>query len=457
MSGIDTDDLRARVHALMPEAKQELAHLVSIPSVAFEGFPREPVDQAAKVVADLLAASGLPGVRLLDIPGGPHAVFGELPAPPGRPTVLLYAHYDVQPGGDVDAWTTPPFTPSVRDGRLFGRGAADDKGGVLMHAMALRALGDELPVGVKLIVEGEEEAGTGTLEAWVKANPEAIAADLIVVADVGNAKAGVPTLTTSLRGMAAVIVDVESLRAPVHSGMFGGPAPDALLALVRMLDTLLDERGDVSVPGLDGIPWHGGDYPEADFRLDAGILDGLSLVGTGTVGERLWAHPAVTIVGLDAPSVETAGNALVPRARAKVSLRVPPGRDPQQALEAVTRHLKAVAPWQVKVTVTAAGTGEGFFADTSGPGYATVTAAMEDAFGAEVTHMGQGGSLPLVVTMHGAAPHAEIALFGPEEPACRIHSADESVSLDELERCILAETLVLARMADPPSPSGPGT
>lgn len=446
--------LRERVHALMPRAQEELARLVAIPSVAFPDFPREPVEAAARAVADLMTESGLTGVKLLEIPGGPQAVFGERPAPPGKPTVLLYAHYDVQPAGDEGAWTTPPFTPTVRDGRLYGRGAADDKGGVIMHAMALRALGDDLPVGVKVIVEGEEEVGQGTLETWVKANRDVMAADLIVVGDTGNAKVGVPTLTTSLRGMAAVTVEVESLRAPVHSGMFGGPAPDALLALVRMLDTLVDEHGDVAVPGVESIPWHGGDYPEGDFRADAGVLDGLSLVGTGTVGERLWAHPAVTVIGLDAPAVEGAGNALVPRARAKVSMRVPPGREAQQAQEALMRHLRAVAPWKVKVTVTAAGTGEGFLAASGGPGYAKVSAAMEEAFGAEVIHMGQGGSLPLVVAMHEAAPHAEIALFGPEEPACRIHSADESVSLEELEHCILAETLTLAQMADVPAGGG---
>jgi len=454
MSGIGSGELRARVHDLMPEAQEQLSRLVEIPSVAFPDFPREPVDQAAQAVAGLMETSGLPEVRLLDIPGGPRAVFGERLAPPGKPTVLLYAHYDVQPAGDESAWTTPPFAPAVRDGRLYGRGAADDKGGVIMHAMALRALGDELPVGVKVIVEGEEEVGQGTLEAWVKGNPDLIRADLIIVADTGNASVGVPTLTTSLRGMAMVTVEVESLHAPVHSGMFGGPAPDALLALVRMLDTLLDERGDVAVPGVENIRWDGGDYPEADFRRDAGVVDGLELVGSGTVGERLWAHPAVTVVGLDAPAVEGAANALVPRARAKVSLRVPPGRDAARAQEALQRHLKAVAPWKVKVTVTAAGTGEGFLADTGGPGYAAVTAALAEAFGADVVHMGQGGSLPLVVAMHEAAPGAEIALLGPEEPACRIHSADESVSLKELEHCILAETLALANMADLPASAG---
>jgi len=451
-----TDDLRARVRALMPEVREELSRLVAIPSVAFEGFPREPVDEAARAVCDLFTRWGIEGARLIDVPNGPHAVFAQRPAPPGRPTVLLYGHYDVQPGGDESAWTTPPFAPALRDGRLYGRGAADDKGGVLMHAAALRALGADLDVGVTLLIEGEEEAGLGSLEAWVADHPELVQADLIVVGDVGNAKVGVPTLTTSLRGLAVVDVEVTTLHAPVHSGMFGGPAPDALVALTRMLATLHDERGDVAVPGLGGDPWEGGDYPEADFRADAGVLDGAGLAGTGTLGERLWARPSITVIGLDAPAVDGAANIVVPHARARVSCRVPPGRDAKDAQRILRRHLEAVVPWNVRAEFTEGAVGEAFLAATDGPAYAVVEGALGQAFGADVVHVGQGGSIPLIVTFHQAAPAAEIVLYGPEEPRCRIHSSDESVSLQELEDCIVAEALALAGMAAASPRTGAG-
>ena len=265
--------------------------------------------------------------------------------------------------------------------------------------------------------------------------------------DVGNAKLGTPTLTTSLRGMVALEVEVETLRAPVHSGMFGGAAPDALLALLRMLATLVDERGDVCLPGLGSDVWRGADYPESQFRADAGVLEGVDLPGMGTVGERLWAHPAVTVIGLDAPPVDGAANAVVPRARAKVTLRVPPGQDAAAAQRVLHRHLEAVAPWHVRCTVTDGALGQGFLAETDGPGYEVVTAAWREAFEADVVHMGEGGSIPLATTFRKAVPGAEIVLYGPEEPGCRIHSSDESVSLAELEHCILAEALVLLRMA----------
>ena len=440
-------ELRRRVHQGMARAQSDLERLVRIPSIAFEGYPRAPLDEAAGAAADILAACGLRGVRLLDIPDGPHAVFGELPAPPDRPTVLLYSHYDVQPPGDETLWTSPPFEPVVRDGRLYGRGASDDKAGVIMHAAALRAIGGELGVGVKVLIEGEEETGSGSLDAWVEANQTQVSSDLIVMGDAGNVRLGTPTLTISLRGMVAAVVEVETLATAVHSGMFGGAAPDALMALVRMLDSLLDADGNVAVEGLKTIEWDGGDYPEADFRADATVLDGVDLIGDGTVGQRVWARPSITAIGLDAPPVDSAGNAIVPRARAKVSVRLAPGQDPDQARAALRAHLERCTPWQAKVMVTDAGSGEGFLAETSGPGYQIVEAAWSEAFGAPIAYAGHGGSIPLVMTFRRAVPGAEIVLYGPEEPLCRIHSPNESVSLDELERCILAEALVLLGMS----------
>ena len=440
---MDEEALRERVATLMPEAQAELESLVAIPSIAYPGYPPERLQEAAAAVAGLLRSAGLPEVRLLDVPDGPPAVFAQRAAPPGAPTVLLYGHYDVQPPGDEDAWTSPPFTPTMRGGRLYGRGAADDKAGVVLHATALRALHGTPPVGVKVLVEGEEEVGRGSLDALIAADPGLVRADLVVVADVGNVAEGVPTLTTSLRGMTALEVQVETLEAPVHSGMYGGAAPDALLALTRMLATLVDAAGDRAVPGLERDRWQGAGYPEERFRADAGVLDGVGLLGSGDLGERLWARPAVTVVGLDAPAVASATNAVPARARAKLSVRVPPGQRAVEAQRAVQRHLEAVTPWGARCTVTPGVAADGFLAGTGGPGYAAVSAALRAAFGAEVVHAGEGASIPLVVTLRRVLPDAEIVLLGPEEPSCRIHSSDESVSLRELERLILAEALLL--------------
>ena len=444
---MNTDGLRQTVTGLMPGLRADLERLVRLPSVAFEGFPEEPMKQAGAAVAELLTRAGLPEVRLVDIARAPQAVFGARPAQPGAPTVLLYAHYDVQPAGADSAWTSPPFAPTERAGRLYGRGAADDKSGIIMHAGALLALGADCPVGVKVLIEGQEECGQGGIEEFVKANAELLEADVIVVSDVGNYDVGVPTLTTSLRGVAALDVEVETLAGAVHSGMFGGPAPDALIALARMIATLHDADGAVAVRGLERNEYDGAAYDEAAYRSDAGVLPGVDLVGAGTVAERLYGRPSINVIGIDAPAVDGAANVLIPKARARVSVRLAPGQDPLRAQSLVTRHLEAAAPWNVRVKVTPGITGEGFLARTDGPAYAAAANALAAAFQREVVHYGVGGSIPLVAAFLQAQPQAEMILWGPEEPQCKIHAPDESVDLGELERCVLAEALFIAGLA----------
>jgi len=444
--GLSVDQLRRRVAETMGGARADLAGLVRIPSVAFPGFPEEPVRRAAAAVLDLVRDVGI-DARLLDVPGSPPAVFGERPAQPGAPTVLLYAHYDVQPAGPEATWTSAPFEPVERDGRLFGRGAADDKAGIVLHIAALRALGADCAVGVKVLIEGAEEVGGGGIEEFVAANAALVAADAIVVADVGNAALGEPTLTTSLRGMAKLLVTVSTLDAPVHSGSYGGPAPDALLALVRLLAGLHDPAGDVAVDGLAAGAYDGVAVEEDAFRRDAGVLAGVELTGSGDLAERLFARPAITIIGLDAPAVEGAANAVVPTARALVSVRLAPGQEPDRAQVAVTAHLRAAAPWNVRLEVADVGGGEGYRARTDGPVYAAASRALELAFEKPVVRCGQGGSIPLVAAFLKAVPGAEMVLWGPEEPRSRIHGPDESVDLAELERCALAEALFLADLA----------
>jgi acetylornithine deacetylase/succinyl-diaminopimelate desuccinylase-like protein len=444
---MDLKELRDVVSAMMPEVQADLERLVRIPSVSLPGFPPEPLHEMANAVVELLTSVGCRKVRLMEMPNGYPSVLGEMEGPPGTPTVLLYAHYDVQPPGPDGEWTSPPFEPAVRDGRLYGRGAADDKSGVVTHAAALRSFGGKPPVGIKIIVEGEEETAS-QLDDYVLDHPEFFQADMIVVGDIGNWKVGEPTLTTTLRGLAVCTVEVKTLRNPVHSGMFGGPAPDALMVLIRLLSGLLDGKGNPAVEGIAPFPWEGLDYPEEIYRETLGILPGIPLIGEGSVSDRLWAKPSVTVIGLDAPAVEGAANALIPAARAVVSMRVPPGQDSEQARAHLAAHLRASAPWGIEVSVTEGQAGPGFAASTDGPGYAAARRAMRDVYGKDSVLMGQGGSIPLISNLATAAPQAEIILWGAEDTAAAIHSADESVDLAELERCILSEALLLQYLSE---------
>lgn len=436
--------LARRVAALMPHLRTDLERLVRLPSVAFAGYPEGPLRHTAEAVAVLLRAAGLPQVDLLEIPDAPPVVFGERPAQPGAPTVLLYAHYDVQPAGDESAWTSPPFAPEERAGRLYGRGAADDKSGVVTHVGALQAVGPDSPLGIKVLIEGQEEVGTGSLEAFVAQRPGLVAADAIVIADLNNYALGVPTLTTSLRGLVAVDVEVQTLAGPLHSGQFGGPAPDALIALCRIIAALHDEAGNVAIEGLERISYDGPPYEEQDYREHAAMLPDVDLIGDAPVAEALFARPSANVIGIEAPRLQGAVNALIPRARARLSVRLAPGQNPDEARTAVKHHVLASAPWNVKVTVTPAAVARGFLARTDGPAYAAAAEALRAAFGREVVHVGQGASIPLVAAMHETVPDAEMILWGASEPLSQIHAPNESIDLSELQRSILAEALLLA-------------
>ncbi|WP_406005138.1 dipeptidase [Streptomyces sp. NBC_00637] len=444
------DDLAGRVSALMPRAKAELAALVAIPSVADpRQFPPEDCRRAAEWVAAAFTEAGLDDVRLAETPDGSHAVLGHRPPPPGAPTVLLYCHYDVQPPLDDSAWQSPPFELTERDGRWYGRGTADCKGNILMHLTALRALGDDIPVGLKLVAEGSEEQGTGGLEAYVSDHPDDLRADALLICDTGNAAVGTPTATTVLRGLANIVVTVSTLAGDLHSGMFGGPAPDALAALIRMLDSLRDAEGATRVDGLDGDGiWEGIGYDEQQFRADAAVLDGVELLGSGSVADRLWARPAVTVLGIDCPPVVGSAAAVPARARARVSLRVPPGMSSAAATDALTAHLKAAAPWGARVEVQREGSGSPFRAATTGPAYTALDHAMRDAYGKPVSFLGQGGSIPLCNVLSDTFPDAELILMGVEEPRCLIHAPNESVDPSEIERMALVEALFLHHYAD---------
>ncbi|MEU9859934.1 dipeptidase [Streptomyces sp. NPDC047971] len=444
------DGLAARISDLMARAKADLTELVGIPSVADpRQYPPEECRRAARWVADAFAAAGLSDVRLVETPDGSQAVLGHRPPPPGAPTVLLYCHYDVQPPLDDAAWTTPPFTLTERDGRWYGRGTADCKGNIVMHLTALRALGDDIPVGLRFVAEGSEEQGTGGLERYVTEHPEEFAADALLVCDTGNAEVGVGTATTTLRGLANVVVTVETLRGEVHSGMFGGPAPDALAALVQMLSTLRDPlTGATRIEGLDceGV-WDGVGYDEQRFREDAGVLDGVGLTGTGSVADRLWARPAVTVLGIDCPPVVGSAAAVPATARARVSLRIPPGMSAPVASAALARHLDDAAPWGVQVSIESESSGAPFRAATDGPAYAALGEAMSEVYGKPLAFLGQGGSIPLCNILAEQYPRAEIILMGVEEPRCLIHAPNESVDPSEIEHMARVEALFLRNYA----------
>ncbi|MEV8398776.1 dipeptidase [Streptomyces niveus] len=440
------------VASLMPRARAELAELVAFRSVADPAqFPRSECEAAAAWVADALRAEGFQDVAALDTPDGTQSVYGFLPGPEGAPTVLLYAHYDVQPPLDESAWASPPFELTERDGRWYGRGAADCKGGFVMHLLALRALkaAGGVPVGVKVIVEGSEEQGTGGLERYAEEHPELLAADTIVIGDTGNFRVGLPTVTATLRGMTMLRVQVDTLEGNLHSGQFGGAAPDALAALIQLLASLRSEDGSTTVDGLAAdADWDGLAYPEADFRKDAKVLDGVGLIGRDTVADRVWARPAVTVVGIDCPPVVGATPSLQASARAQISLRVPPGQDAAEATKLLTAHIEAHTPWGARVAVEQVGQGQPFRADTASPAYTSMAEAMRVAYpGEEMQTAGMGGSIPLCNTLAALYPEAEILLIGLSEPEAQIHAVNESVSPEELERLSVAEAHFLVNYA----------
>jgi cysteinylglycine-S-conjugate dipeptidase len=450
--GDDTTDpaLADRVRGLMPQLKAELLGLVEIPSVSEAGFPatsRPALLQARDAVAELFQGAGCERVSSLELPDTAPMVTAEIPAPDGAPTVLLYSHYDVVPTGDLSQWHTPPFEPTERDGAIFGRGTADTKSNIMAHVGALQAWGGRPPVGVKVVIEGMEEVGGGALTTYPPQNPEMFDADVMIIGDMGNVRPGVPTLTVALRGMANVTVEVRTLASAKHSGLYGGAAPDALLALIRALGTLHDERGDVTVEGLRSEEWAGASNTEEEFRALAEVEDGQPLIGTGNLGSRVWSGPAITVIGIDVPSVDDAVNAVSPYARARLNLRIHPEQDAGEAQAALMRHLENQMPFGIRLEVHPGAMGNGFAARTSSAAYDAAKAAWSAAWGAETVTIGAGGSIPLVSALQQAVPGADILLAGTTDGFANIHGPNERVLLDEFEKATLAEADLLGRLA----------
>ena len=439
-------DLARAVRDGMPRTRDDLERLIRIPSVSFPGFDRANVRASADETARILDGLGME-TRILEVEGAHPAVVGRFEGPEGAPSVLLYAHHDVQPEGPVDLWRSPPYEPAERDGRLYGRGSSDDKAGIVVHGAAVRAWGGRPPVGVTIFVEGEEESNSEHLPAFLQRYGDLLQADAVILADSGNWRTGEPALTVSLRGIVAVFVEVRTLDHAVHSGEYGGAVPDALTALCRALAKLHDERGNVAVPGLAAGDADPLDLTEDELRRWAGVRPGVELIGEGSLTARMWRKPAISVLGIDAPRTQEASNQLVPAARAKVSMRIPPGQDPDEAQKALVEHLVSSAPWGAELTVTPEAWGQPYALDAAGPAYDAMRRAFADAFGTDAVDMGAGGSIPFVAAFAERFPDAALLLTGAADPTSNAHSENESVDIGDLERSCLAEALFLGYLA----------
>jgi cysteinylglycine-S-conjugate dipeptidase len=444
-----SDQIRAAVQSVLPGIRSDLEDLVRIESVSADPARAQEVQRSAEAVAELFRAEKFETVDIVSAreDGGAPAVIAHKAGPEGAPTVLLYAHHDVQPENDHAEWDSPPFEPTERGDRLYGRGAADDKAGIAAHLGALRVFGDDVPVSVTMFVEGEEEVGSDSLPALLQEHQERLRADVIVIADSGNWDIGVPALTTSLRGLVRADIEVRTLTHAVHSGMWGGLVPDALITLSRLIAGLHDDAGNVAVAGLHSGPAADVEYPEDRLRAESGAAPGIEWIGDGSVVERLWTRPSLSITGLDAPKVDGASNTLVPTARAKISMRIAPGDTTENGLACLRRHLEARVPWGAELTFTVVDTGEATQIDATGPAYDAARAAFTEAWdGTEPVDMGVGGSIPFIAEFLEAFPEASVLVTGVEDPDTRAHGANEGLHLAEFERVVLAEALLLRNL-----------
>ncbi|MEE8331856.1 MAG: dipeptidase [Acidimicrobiia bacterium] len=442
------DDLTSAIDDLFPAVRADYERLVRIPSVSAPEYDPSGVRASAELTMELLEDAGVDGVRTLHVEGCDHpAVYGEISAPAGAPTVTLYAHHDVQPTGPLEQWETDPFEPTERDGRIYGRGTSDDKSGIAIHLAAIRAFGGKPPVGIKLFIEGEEESGSEHLDDFMTVHGPLLACDAIVIADSGNWRTGQPGLATSLRGLVDLIVEVSTLRFAVHSGEFGGALPDALTCMARMLASLHHANGEVAVEGLVSGEADPLDLSEEELRAQSGALDGVELIGEGTLTSRMWTKPSISVLAIDAPPVAEAINQLVASARAKISLRLAPGDDPERAVAALISHLEANVPWGAHLKIHPGSLGQPYALETSGPFFDAFRAGFQGAWGKDPVNMGVGGSIPFVAAFEAVHPNATALLTGAADDRSRAHGPNESVDIADLRNSMLAEAIALRLMA----------
>jgi acetylornithine deacetylase/succinyl-diaminopimelate desuccinylase-like protein len=446
------DSVKLEIQNSFAELKQQLIQLARIPGIAWEAFDANQLELSAQAVAKLFAETEVfDNVQILRSsangkPGAP-AVVARRAAKNGRPQILLYAHHDVQPPGDAEAWKSEPFEPVEISGRLFGRGAADDKAGIVAHLAAIIALkkiaGADFDLGLSIFIEGEEEAGSPTFRNFLEENRELLAADVIVVADSGNWTTDVPALTTTLRGLVSQVIEVSTLDHALHSGMYGGAVPDAMLAMVKLLASLHDDQGNVAIDGLISASAQPLPYSDTDLARDAGLLPGVQPIGTGSIVDRIWVKPALTVIGIDGQSVAMSSNTLLPSVKAKLSLRIAPGQDPAEALALMRAHLEANLPFGAKIAYLETELGKPFAASDAGWAKTAAEQALSSAWGTDSVNIGIGGSIPFIADLTEVFPKAQILVTGVEDPDSRAHSPNESVDLAMLQKAMVAEALLL--------------
>lgn len=450
----DTDTLVQAAQAQAPQAIEQLSELVSYPSLAFDGYDLQPGLDCAEAVRRQMQEAGVANVEIIDMGGRLPLVWGTISGPQGAPTVLLYAHYDIQPAPiEEQGWQTDPYTMTqAADGRWYGRGAADDKSGIVGHLAALRALGlredGTAPLNIKMCFEGEEE-WISSLDPYVAAHPEMFAADLYLVSDSGGMLPGEPTIETAMRGTVAITVTVSTIKQALHSGLFGGATPDAMIAFMLMMSSCYGENGATTIPGLEGNEHPGVDYPADLLREQAGLLEGVDFAGVGGLSSRLWTRPSLSVIGLDElPSIQGSSNIVIPTISARLSLRYQPGIPSRTALDALEAHLKANVPFGARLEIIEVQESDAFSFEPSDDFLAAAREAFGTAFGHPLDIKASGGSIPLLTELQRVSPEADFLVFGAEDAQfSKVHGGNESVDPNELERVIVAETLFLQKIA----------
>lgn len=455
MAGLAVEDVRERVQDAWNDVVSVLNKKISLAAVSAKGIAGEHMQKSAQYVAGVLREVGIDArVEQSTNPDGTPGAFevvGSRIVNPSAPTVLLYAHHDVQPVPDPSEWETNPFEGTERDGRLYGRGSADDGGGIAIHYGALRALSDDLRVNIKVFIEGEEEMGSPSFIPFIESHKDEFESDVIIVADSGNWSAEIPSLTTSLRGNTDVDVKVKVLGHQVHSGQFGGPILDAYTLASMLIASLYNEAGDLAVPGIEAEEPVGGlqrDLDEAQVRADASVVDSYKLAGTGSLAARMWTKPSLTVIGMDAHPVEGSFNVIAHETKLRLSLRTAPSQRPEEAQKALCDFLVSHAPFGAEVTAEPIDNGMGWAMDPDAVATKDALASMRDAFGVEPVNKGEGGSIPFIPELQRIFPKAQVLVTGPEDSKSNAHSPNESISLPGLRGNIVTEALLLDRLGE---------
>lgn len=451
---VSSEMIRAHVQSDWDAIVGLLNDKIALQSVSAKGITADHMKRSAEFVAERMREAGVDAkvVQASNADGsaGAWEVIGSHIVDANAPTVLLYAHHDVQPVPDATEWDTDPFVGTEQDGRLYGRGAADDGGGIAIHFGALRALGEDLKVNIKIFIEGEEEMGSPSFIPFIESHKDEFEADVIIVADSGNWSAQIPSLTTSLRGNTCVDVTVKALEHPVHSGQFGGPILDANTLAAMLIASLYDSNGDLAVDGITAQEPVGGlqqDLDEATVREDAGAVSSYRFAGTGSLAARMWTKPALAVIGFDAQPVEGSFNVITPETRFRLSLRTAPSQRPEEAQDALVTFLESHAPFGAQVTVERGENGMGWSMDPDAKATQGALVAMQEAFGTAPINKGEGGSIPFIPELQRIFPAAQVLVTGPEDPKANAHSPNESIDLTSLEHNIVTEALLLAGLA----------